>query len=390
MANPGLRGQIEMQGPVGELELDLFESMDEYEGDINQAAAAHREYEKESRARAELLQYQIVKQKYFKPAVRHSFLTWAEIVQIRDLHKKDPEEWSVESLAESFPATEETIKKIVKSKWQPKDMKKAQKHDESVQRTWQAFKANKLSDLDPDLAEHLKKFSGREFDPASSKFSNEPNALPEFKFPEPKSGEFTHLLKSCPQASSKVAKTKAVEQIKTDVQLVESHRPVEPTVARAARAADEDTFLMSNIKGRKYKRLEDVQKKKLIKGDVKAPDEELGSLRFGGKSIKKEEPIEFEENELIAVYPPKKSEDDHVVSLDKESLANIQQYRTTAAPALSKYSSHEMPVDRIREKIYIPRKMYKKGKIYKLYDCFYDDDGMLLYRVPGLTGSKHA
>lgn len=34
--------------------------------------------------------------------------------------------------------------------------------------------------------------------------------------------------------------------------------------------------------------------------------------------------------------------------------------------------------------IRIPRKVWKEGYTYKLKDCFYDDRGDFLYRVPGL------
>lgn len=35
--------------------------------------------------------------------------------------------------------------------------------------------------------------------------------------------------------------------------------------------------------------------------------------------------------------------------------------------------------------IQIPRKVWKEGFTYKVKDCFYDDNGDFLYRVPGLT-----
>lgn len=35
-------------------------------------------------------------------------------------------------------------------------------------------------------------------------------------------------------------------------------------------------------------------------------------------------------------------------------------------------------------KIEIPEDKYVKGCLYKVKDCFYDDDGKFLYRVPGL------
>lgn len=34
--------------------------------------------------------------------------------------------------------------------------------------------------------------------------------------------------------------------------------------------------------------------------------------------------------------------------------------------------------------IRIPKKVWKEGYMYKVKDCFYDDNGDFLYRVPGL------
>lgn len=38
----------------------------------------------------------------------------------------------------------------------------------------------------------------------------------------------------------------------------------------------------------------------------------------------------------------------------------------------------------IEMKIHIPKELYKEDAIYKVEDCFYDDQGEFLYRVPGL------
>jgi len=34
--------------------------------------------------------------------------------------------------------------------------------------------------------------------------------------------------------------------------------------------------------------------------------------------------------------------------------------------------------------IRIPKKVWKEGYMYRVNDCFYDDNGEFLYRVPGL------
>lgn len=36
------------------------------------------------------------------------------------------------------------------------------------------------------------------------------------------------------------------------------------------------------------------------------------------------------------------------------------------------------------KRIKIPQNVYKQGMTYRIKDCYYDDDGEFLYRIPGL------
>lgn len=56
-----------------------------------------------------MTQLKIVGRKYFKPEKGINLLTWSEKEQIRYLHDSDQDTWTVEKLAESFPASEMTI-----------------------------------------------------------------------------------------------------------------------------------------------------------------------------------------------------------------------------------------------------------------------------------------
>lgn len=65
---------------------------------------------------------------------------------------------------------------------------------------------------------------------------------------------------------------------------------------------------------------------------------------------------------------------------------------------IKKYENHEIEISKedmkkydvttIKLKIHIPRKLWKKYATYKVEDCYYDDDGEFLYRVPGMTGKN--
>lgn len=387
----GVAGQIKLHGYAEEHELDITENMDDMEGDFYQMATAHRQFEKEQQARDEQLQYHIVKRKYFKPSVRYNFLTWSEKLQIRNLHEKDPIEWSIDSLAESFPATGETIAKIIKNKWEPKNTHRTQKHDDKVKETWNLFNQNKITDLDEELREHLKKFSNRNFDSRASMFGHESNAKQPFKFPESKSKEFTTLITSMNKIVKKNEHSKAekvVEGPKSEIQLIESHSPVEKSAVERAKASDEDTFIIGTVSGHTYQKYEDV-KRVMNKGTMQQIEEKSVPLRFNNNDENDEAQQTERKSRAIEVTVQTKP-DENIVNLEKKDLLmNIQKYQTRNVPARTITDQIQVQNSRrIRDKIYIPRKLYKKGKIYKLYDCFYDDDGEFLYRVPNLTGTR--
>lgn len=104
--------------------------------------------------------YLIVKQKYFKNQTPN-FLSWNEKMKIRNLYNKDPDEWSIDKLSESFPALPYVISSIAKSKWMKSNANKIVKHDETVERNWSEFRSGKL-ELPDDLVEHLNKFTSRQ------------------------------------------------------------------------------------------------------------------------------------------------------------------------------------------------------------------------------------
>jgi hypothetical protein len=65
-----------------------------------------------------------------------NLLTWDAKEQIKYLHLKHPEIWTVEKLADSFPITIESCKKLLRSNWAPKTLDDLIKHDNKVIRNW--------------------------------------------------------------------------------------------------------------------------------------------------------------------------------------------------------------------------------------------------------------
>ncbi|KAK6631522.1 hypothetical protein RUM44_006049 [Polyplax serrata] len=103
--------------------------------------------------------FKITSKKFFSPEPQPNMLTYNEKLCIKHLNKEDPEQWDIVTLSESFPATPEVIKKVLKSKWKPTP-EKIQKMDKVVQKNWELLNENKL-DASPEVIEHLKKFTQR-------------------------------------------------------------------------------------------------------------------------------------------------------------------------------------------------------------------------------------
>jgi len=54
---------------------------------------------------------------------------------------------------------------------------------------------------------------------------------------------------------------------------------------------------------------------------------------------------------------------------------------------ISAADQRKYEITQVKTRIVIPRKLHRQGATYRVDDAYYDDDGELLYRVPGMTGS---
>lgn len=350
----------------------------------------------------------MVRDKYFKPTEKQNFLTWDEKEQIRDAYKTDPEQWSIEKLAESFPATEEIIMKVIRNKWTPKNAKRIQEHDASVRETWKLFEAGKLEQLHPDFVEHLKKFSHRSFDSASNAYANVERV--QFQFPKPKNREFSHILTSLNkpkikpveiEADANAKKTLLINDQKND----ESILP--PTTG--------DTYIYGQIVDKKYKTFDQFERsKKTIESAPRHSQELQIQRQVSACSDGRDQTATVENTNKIAKVSTEKTLPSNQET-QSPLLSQIERYTAVSNPSgtgvvvdlteeikfdanayVQKYNTRTVTVKKpekgtiqfqeIKDRIYIPRKAYKRGALYKVNDCFYDDDGELLYRVPGLDG----
>jgi hypothetical protein len=187
------------------------------------------------------------------------------------------------------------------------------------------------------LAQHLKKFAFRDINKLAERA---PNKRLGVEFPKPKSNEFLSIVTSCSKYSG--------NDEQSDVKQIES---TELRMPKQRPAADDNTFMMHGTKrfSSESITLADLQEKNPdINMQVK-----LNEMETVDKNLPRIKFKTFDENNYIS---------------------------------LAKNNEKIFDKLKIQEKIKIPRKEWKKGKIYKVNDCFYSDDGEFLYRVPGLDG----
>lgn len=352
-----------------------------YDADFNQLGLSHRQHEEEMEVKKEQLKFHIIKHKYFKDPKMPNFLTWAEKEQIRELHSSEPKEWTPERLAESFPAVEEVIVKVLKSKWTPADMKRVQRHDETVRKNWELFKAKQFKDLDPDVVEHLKKFSNRNFDSTKNAYTQLQDDPFQYKFPQPKNKEFLHIITSCKrndkskQMIGGQEDKKLIEEGNENALAIGQHKEMPLNMSKKLRKQNVSFDQLVEKAGIDNTEHEEMHLK------VSLPKPERPLIKIDNKPSKTM--IKYapdDDNENAVAENSQETETIDLAAMDSNASSKIiQKYSTKQGIT----GSNTLPP--IRHKIDIPPKLQKSGSVYKLYDCFYDDRGRFMYRVPGLV-----
>ncbi|XP_061592278.1 neugrin [Cololabis saira] len=101
------------------------------EGDLDEVEDKLQELMDEGKKRQKTVKYHMVRKKMTPSGAPERRLSWDAIEQIRYLKKEQPEEWTVERLAEGFCVTPDAILRVLRSKFTPSLEKKA-KQDAKV------------------------------------------------------------------------------------------------------------------------------------------------------------------------------------------------------------------------------------------------------------------
>ncbi|XP_064292515.1 uncharacterized protein LOC128675747 isoform X2 [Plodia interpunctella] len=287
------------------------------------------------------LRHRIIKEKYFKENMPN-LLTWSEKEQIRHLANTQPDEWTPERIAESFPVTVPVVKKLLKYPWKPATEQRIARHDTSVMRNWKELKEGTFT-IPEDLRQHFLKFSNRVIPPLNKK-----SIKIEVKQNEDL-GEFESIVRRC-AAQEKYTQNNNSDEIKQigNEDSNENHKT-------------DKAFLKKDFKRVTLDELTERIKKRIEKGNnVDMPDKIILD------TVKTNVPNSYAANFNKEIDFSTEDSFHNKVSEYKEKKENPS--------AIMDYP----------ERIRIPKKAYKKGATYKVNDCFYDHDGKFLYRVLGM------
>ncbi|KAI8046247.1 uncharacterized protein LOC128259020 [Drosophila gunungcola] len=338
-ANPGLGYQLQQLQEHPAKPSEASEDYADLESDFMGVQKSHRQYEKEQLQQRDRIRQFMIKHKYFRDAKMPNLLLHAEKEQMRLLHERDSEEWSVERLAESFPATPEIVQKILRAKWRPRTVQRIRSHDETVIQNWQLLRTGKGDfNLPPALLQHLQKFAERRRqDLRELKAQDWPTKS---QLPTPQGNEFRQLLGN--------SNSNPEMEVPPPPQLPSGYEPPPPSVA------EDETYLLDKIRIKKKMRLQELKQSQLVESIPKVPEQ-------------LQRPLENPSGTgFLPSFVPKFASSEIVISAADQRKYEITQVKT---------------------RIVIPRKLRRQGATYRVEDAYYDDDGELLYRVPGMTGT---
>ncbi|XP_012528329.2 uncharacterized protein LOC105831947 [Monomorium pharaonis] len=415
----GIRKRIQLMDHDESVDSFDAEDVSEFEADFMNVGISHKMHEREMRIRKERLKQQIVTQKYFKEK-EPRFLTFMERELIHKLHKHNPEEWTVEKLSESFPALPETIQRILHAKWSPKSVERVVEYDNVAVQNWEKFRMGKLS-LSPALSKHLKKFKDRKIILANRDLLAK-QFVPEVEFKKPKSQLFSSIIKT--YLNEKQSDVKLLHQEDNSSGMVdksdhsESQNLLIATNSSAA-VTNTERFVLDkqnesltlqlhadlqqsdeSFDKRKEKLLtfDEFVKTKIEDINKESPEEGITLLNVYKSQMDAKQEIQTVEVAMASDYATtyakedtssemvqKSNKDVTIVRKDQDKNFNIigadDNLLDTSIKVWNKKVDTEL---NYAKPIKIAKHLYKPGMTYRISDCYYDDDGEFLYRVPGV------
>lgn len=204
--------------------------------------------------------------------------------------------------------------------------------------------------MPPNLANHLSKFTDRKYNRETqiTEFSKEITA----SSITAATGEFSEIIKNYKCNKNNILKHEACR--------------TESRENRSIKQSSKEMYLTSNIDQSDHTTLESLRNTLVFNAssgrNLDEDDKIMLQQLNEANSTKNENNAEIESNAVI-------------------ELQNVPKTGYLSVKTNSKKDSTHLTYP---ERIVIPKEKLRKDCVYKLYDCYYDSDGLFLYRVPGM------
>lgn len=352
-SNPGIGHQVAALEDTTEVIKNDPEGFGGLESDLMNAHKTHKKHESEIRQQKDKLRQFLVKNKYFRDDPLPNLLTYAEKEQIKILHSRDSEEWTVERLAESFPANREIVLKILRANWKPLSAKRIRSHDASAFENWELFKRGELNQkLANEFREHLKKFADRRSEDLRT-LPDPTKTFSKTQWQKPKCTEFSSIVSF--RTQDKPKNPKAFSDVVS--------KRNDSFLLRAPK--EDETYLLSKVQNKQQMTINELK-------------ESQQTSISNCTSLERTAAMELTNSSGTGVVKS---------GLATSPVLDYTEKFASNEVIISEHDRKRFEMSAVKDHIHIPRKLWRKGATYRIEDSYYDDDGELLYRVPGMTGS---
>lgn len=274
------------------------------------------------------------------------------------------------------------------------------RYNEKVIQNWENFKSGQLA-LNPALTEHLMKFKHRKL--SLTETSLEKFVPPKLELPKPRSSFFRSIVNdstNVEETTKSQLDSKNINQSdKSQCKMIKKDSVNVSDKNIYGKHLDKEA---SNVKNHNRRgqalSFDEFLKQKINNLNEMAPEEKITLMETYKRHTDSTSlsPDTLNNNAKDVTIEKRSSKTIKKNSSDRNELAiketNTESEMLTQANAtctsldtfVKEHVSYMETDCNYVKKIRIPKNVYKAGMTYRINDCYYDDDGEFLYRVPGL------
>lgn len=335
-----------------------------------------------------------------------NLLTFLEKAMIAHLHRTDPALWTLEQLSQSFPATPGIIKRVLKAQkkhFVPSTPQDIVAHDKKVLANWRLLAQGKL-ELPEKVAAHLKEnFGNTDMSKVAQTYMNadlvtkvkrELLERAQVQPPPVPSGPFVNIVRDYraktqvatrvqpPDPPSNQVPTLFSDQCEADphVNVPSPYRETAVLAATFDWTRDQrmslDKFRQKYVNTVSFNSFLDPKTRAQSHPHKVAFEKWLDDEKMRETNVRKPRPLSSEELESVVA--------DETTQSVFETL-KLKKPGVISLPTSNESSSRPS----IEWQVEIPEDMKVPGGLYRQNDCYYDENGEFLYRVPQKKPSQN-